>query len=219
MSYDPLKEAYLNEAARKAAKDLYDNNAYQLEKILGRRTKTGALKLKRLSPMHRHIIALHLKAHSNRDIAHFLDINEITVSRVLHDPLAQEYIRTFNDGIDLELSALASLGVDALRRGLQDKDAKISLKASDQLMRALGKYHHTSENQDGHETAEDVVAKALELVSKQSDHIKELSRPSRPRALDVDFTEVNEDGNQDLSSREADQGSSSMELVRTSERR
>ncbi len=99
MPYDPVKEHAENELARLLHKQQYDPAVYQFEKIIGKRTKTGELKLKRLKPLHRQMIAMHIGCFSNRDIAFQLNIDEITVSRVLRDPLSQELIKVYAEGI------------------------------------------------------------------------------------------------------------------------
>jgi predicted transcriptional regulator len=200
MSYDPLKEFQSNNSARDSSRQLYQTELYEMEKILGKRTATGALKLKRLKPLHRHIIACHQRGYSNRDIAHLMDITEITVSRTLNDPLAQELMKEFSEGIDHEMEGLMALGVDAIRNALQDNDKKISLKASDQLFRAMGKYNHTQDDPNKvKDTAEDVIARVLNVMENQSESIKELVRPSRPRAIDTNFVEVTNNGDDSLS--------------------
>ena len=95
-----------------------------------------------------------------------------------------------SEGMDEELKALMPLGVDALRRGLLDDDMKVALNAADKMLRANGKYNH-DENK-GHETAEDVIGRALGVIQTQAATVKELTRTSRPKALDVEFEAVNE---------------------------
>jgi hypothetical protein len=129
-----------------------------------------------------------------------MDVTEITVSRTLNDPLAQELMKEFSEGIDHEMEGLMALGVDAIRNALQDNDKKISLKASDQLFRAMGKYNHTQDDPNKvKDTAEDVIARVLNVMENQSESIKELVRPSRPRAIDTNFVEVTNNGDDSLS--------------------
>ena len=85
---------------------------------------------------------MHIGCFSNRDIAFQLNIDEITVSRVLRDPLSQELIRVYAEGIDAELEALLPLGVDVVRKALLSDNAKIALQGTDKLFRALGKFDH-----------------------------------------------------------------------------
>ena len=214
MAYDPLQEHKQNQAARESAKALYDSGDYQLEKLIGKRTKTGALKLKKLKPRHRHIIAMHLMGSPNRDIAFILNIDEITVSRVLHDPLAEEFIALHTRGIEKELEALAGLGVDALRTGLQDNDIKIRLRASNQLFDALDK-HKKHQAGAGNDTAEDAISRALKAIEGQTDVIKELVRPDRPTAIDVAFKEVKPDGDNQQDRQQTQQRLPPMDLERT----
>lgn len=193
MPYDPVKENEENAILRELHRKQYNPAVYQFEKIIGKRTKTGELKLKRLKPLHRQMIAMHIGCFSNRDIAFQMNIDEITVSRVLRDPLSQELIKSYAEGIDAELEALLPLGVDVLRKSLLSDSAKIALLGTDKLFRALGKFDHSHEVEKK-ETAEDVIARALGIAQTQADALKELARPTRPRALDVQYEEVS-DGN------------------------
>lgn len=198
MPYDPVKEFEENEVLRELHRHQYDPKVYQYEKIIGKRTKTGELKLRRLKPLHRQMIAMHIGCFSNRDIAFQMNIDEITVSRVLRDPLSQELIKTYAEGIDAELEALLPLGVDVVRRALLSDSAKIAMQGVDKLFRALGKFDH-SHDTEKRETAEDVIARALGIAQTQADALKELSRPDRPRALDVNFERVEDDNDSNSS--------------------
>ena len=189
MPYDPVKEHEENQLLRELHRTQYDPQVYQYEKIIGRRTKTGELKLRRLKPLHRQMIAMHIGCFSNRDIAFQMNIDEITVSRVLRDPLSQELIKTYAEGIDAELEALLPLGVDVLRKALLSDSAKIGLQGADKLFRALGKFDHSHEVEK-RETAEDVIQRALGIAQSSVDAVREVTRRERPRALTVDFERV-----------------------------
>ena len=198
MPYDPVKEHQENQLLRELHRKQYDPQVYQFEKIIGRRTKTGELKLRRLKPLHRQMIAMHIGCFSNRDIAFQMNVDEITVSRVLRDPLSQEIISVYANGIDAELEALLPLGVDVLRKSLLSDSAKIALQGADKLFRALGKFNHTGD-EEKRETAEDVIQRALGIAQGSVDIVKEITRRERPRALDVDFERVSDGSTADNS--------------------
>lgn len=193
MPYNPINEHEENQLQRELMGRKYDPNQYQYEKIIGKRTKTGELKLKRLKPLHRQMLHMHLGCYSNRDIAFHLDVDEITVSRVLRDPLSQEIINTYASGIDAELEALLPLGVDVIRKAVLSDSTKIALQGADKLFRALGKYDH-SHAQEKRETAEDVIARALGIAQDSVGIVAGLVDRGRPKAIDVDFERVS-DGN------------------------
>ncbi len=201
MPYDPVNEYQENQLMREIMGKKYDPKTYQYEKIIGKRTKTGELKLKRLKPLHRQMLHMHLGCYSNRDIAFHLNVDEITVSRVLRDPLSQEIINVYSSGIDAELEALLPLGVDVLRKAVLSDSAKIALQGVDKLFRALGKFDH-SHDAEKKETAEDVIARALGIAQTQADTLKELSRSERPKALDIQFEEVSDGSNSDSSDKD-----------------
>ncbi|MBW8036441.1 MAG: hypothetical protein FVQ79_12660 [Planctomycetes bacterium] len=201
MPYDPVKEHEENQLLRELHRKQYDPQVYQFEKIIGRRTKTGELKLRRLKPLHRQMIAMHIGCFSNRDIAFQMNVDEITVSRVIRDPLSQEIISVYANGIDAELEALLPLGVDVLRKSLLSDSAKIALQGADKLFRALGKFNHTGD-EEKRETAEDVIQRALGIAQGSVDIVKEITRRERPQALEIDFERVS-DGDDSNSSDKA----------------
>lgn len=200
MPYDPVKEHESNQTLREMHRQQYDPAIYQYEKIIGKRTRTGEMKLKRLKPLHRQMIAMHIGCFSNRDIAYQMNIDEITVSRVLRDPLSQELIAAYAAGVDSELAALLPLGVDAIRKSLLTDDARIALMAVDKLFRALGKFDH-SHDHEKKETAEDVIQRALGIAQTSVDTVKELTRDGRPKAIDVDFERVSDGSTSNRSSK------------------
>lgn len=190
-SFDPLSRLDKNLSFFMSPR--HDREQYKYEKIIGLRTQTGALKLKRLTGRHRTIIGLHLKCLSNSDISLLTGYSEAWISTMLRDPLSQSYISSAIKGVEQELEALAPLAVDAVRQGLQSNSETTRLKASDRFFRATGRYNN--DLADGKETAEDVIARALDAIQAQAGAINQLSRPERPRAIDVDFEKVSKDGN------------------------
>ena len=192
MPYDPVQEHEGNQLLREVMKKNYNPTKYKMEKIIGRRTRTGALKLKKLKPLHRQMIHMHIGCFSNRDIAFHLDVDEITVSRVLNDPLSIEILNVHAQGIDAELEALLPLGVDVVRKALLSDSPRTALQGVDKLFRALGKFNHTGDGQE-RETAEDVIARALGIAQTSVSIVKELTRNERPKALNVPFERVDDD--------------------------
>lgn len=201
MPYDPVQEHIDNQLLREVMKKNYDPAVYKMEKIIGRRTRTGAMKLKKLKPLHRQMLHMHIGCYSNRDIAFHLDVDEITVSRVLNDPLSIEIINVHMQGIDAELEALLPLGVDVVRKALLSDSAKTALQGVDKLFRALGKFNHTGDEQK-RETAEDVIARALGIAQTSVGIVRELTRNERPKALNVPFERVSDDHNLDSSDKD-----------------
>lgn len=136
---------------------------YEYQKVIGKRSESGELKLRKLLPRHKSIIAFHLQGWSNRDIAHQMNMDEIAVGRVLRDPLSQNLINRYMEMTDDELRALMPKTVASLRRGLEHPDIHVQMKAADKVLKTQGKYN---EKEGGRETAEDVIARALERVAE-----------------------------------------------------
>jgi len=160
----------------------YDPSEYQTQKTLGIRTPSGELKLKQLKPIHKMMIVHHLRGWSNRDVASLLGKAEITVSRVLRDPLSQSLLKEFHEASKAELEALAPLAVAAVRNGLTSDSERTALAAADKFFKATGQY---SDETRGPETAEDVIARALAIAQTQANTIHDLTRPDHTKIIDI----------------------------------
>ena len=162
----------------------HDPATYDYEKIIGKRTPGGNHKLKRLRPVHRKIIALHLHGMTAGEIEIVTGFNQSAVYRILGDPLSQAYIQAHTAGADMELEALAPKAVDALRNGLESDDDRTALNAADKFFKATGRYGRV---ETAKETAEDVIMRMLSIAENQSGAIRELVRTDPADRL-VDIT-------------------------------
>jgi hypothetical protein len=138
--------------------------------------------LKRLTALHHHIIVLHLQGISNVDIATTLDVSPSMVSNTLRSEPAQEIISRHHENTLKELHALLPLSVNAVRHALLDGDPKIQLSAADKHFRAVGLY---KEQDAAKETAEDVIARALQVAQTNAETVRALAQRERPRLIDV----------------------------------
>jgi hypothetical protein len=114
--------------------------------------------IKRLTVMHRRMIALYLQGHSYQEIGVALQRNPNTVGAVIRNPASQAIIEKAFAECDNNLKALTPLATEAIRESLRDEDNKVKLQAVDRLYRALGKYR---DNPDADTTAEDVVRRII----------------------------------------------------------
>lgn len=164
----------------------FDPDQYRFEKIIGTRLPGGKVPLKRLNVKHRNVIALHLRGLSARDISEITGLSEVTIYKTINDPLSQEIVRGYIEGLDAELEALAPLAVDAVRSGLDAKqEPRVRLLAADRFFKATGRY--TSAEQQ-RESAEDVLARALARVALEREReggggLRELRRSAPVEAL------------------------------------
>lgn len=174
----------------KRAPGPYDPEHYKVEKILGARRPNGELNLKKLKPIHRKIIAMHCRGLPNRDIAFVTGLSEVSIGRILRDPLSQEYINQIvHENVDMELSALGPLAIDAVRQGLLSEDQKVALVAADRFFRATGRYDRGDTAQ---QTAEDVIKRALELAQGSQELARDAlaSRSDGAKVIEGRFTKL-----------------------------
>ena len=95
--------------------------------------------LKRLSQRHKLIIGLHLNGKSNEHIADVVGCSRMRVGSVIRDPLAQEVITYYYEGIESELKALFPKVVDAVRDALEkNRDIGTRLKGVDRFAKLTG---------------------------------------------------------------------------------
>ena len=161
----------------------YTPEQYDYEKIIGRRTMGGSVKLKRLRPVHRKLIGYHLRGLTATEINYITGFAESAIYRILNDPLSQAYIHAHTAGADMELEALAPLAVGAIRNGLDSSDERTALNAADKFFKATGRY---GKMETAKETAEDVIMRMLSIAENQSGAIRELVRTDpAERMLDI----------------------------------
>jgi len=143
----------------------YSPEEYLEEKRNGSRLPNGAMPLKRLTAKHKQIILMHLSGLSNNEIALASGRTPVSISRILHDPLAEPEISRLLKDTEKEFEALYPKSVERLREAMDAETlAKTPayttrLKAVDIYFRASGKYQDAD---TGKETAEDVIQRILQ---------------------------------------------------------
>jgi hypothetical protein len=119
-------------------------------------------KFKRLSMIHRKVLALHLSGQTNREIDSTLDKREGYTSTILRkDSVKQALERAYED-YDAELKALTPKAIDAFRRNLDSGDPSVEVRAAREVLLANGKYN---ESEDRRLTAEDVIERVMEQIA------------------------------------------------------
>lgn len=101
----------------------------------GRLNKDG---LKRLSQRHKLMIGMHLNGVSNAKIAEEMGITTGTVGGLVRDPLAQEVIAYYYEGVEAELKALFPKVVDTIRDSLDNGSISTRLKGVDRFTKLTG---------------------------------------------------------------------------------
>ena len=134
---------------------LYSPVLYNIQKDIGIRAKTGATKLKKLSPIHKKMIALFLSGVPANQISKITGKSYTYTCNVLKDPLAQAFIGDFDEMTRAEFDVLRRLANDAIRNGLQHKDINVNLRSADLFSKRAGDYH--PKDKTTQETAEDVI--------------------------------------------------------------
>lgn len=138
---------------------------YRAEQDIGyRRDNGGHRRLRKLKPIHKKIIALHLSCWTNIDIAAHLDLCAGSITDVIMDPLAQDIIRKQDDIYNAEFARLKILANQTIRDGMQGhKSDATRLKAA-----ALFDKREANQKVDNSTTAEDVMAKILANIRAEN---------------------------------------------------
>jgi len=109
---------------------------YRLQKRIGTRNPKGEWRLQRLKPRHYAIIAMSTDGVSNREIARKLGLSEVTVSRILRDPLIEGTIHQIYFGLEQEMRGIAFSAINAVRTVLRESDdPDLWMKAVDRFER------------------------------------------------------------------------------------
>lgn len=155
------------------------DSTYQQEKDDGRRSPSGALRLRKLSGKHYRIINYHLEGMKGQEIALMMGMSQGQISLILNDPLVKEVIAKRFVDLDNETFARAN---QVVREKLEDKDPAIALRAADMAWRARGRYEKKS---DDRPTAEDVVQRMLEVAARTGTaQLTVTTGQSLPRSVD-----------------------------------
>ena len=101
--------------------------------------RKGRKALKRLTQRHKLIIGLHLAGKSNAEVSDVVGCSRMMVSSVIRDPLAQEVITYYYEGVEDELKALFPAVVDTVRDALDPlKSIDTRLKGVDRFAKLTG---------------------------------------------------------------------------------
>lgn len=97
-------------------------------------------RLKTLTQKHKLMIGMHLNGVKTCDIAEAMGCGDATVTTVIRDPLAQEVIEHYYEGVEDELKALFPKVVDSVRDALgKNKDMNTRLKGVDRFTKLTGR--------------------------------------------------------------------------------
>lgn len=165
--YDPEK-----------AKARYEENKalirsrYAYEKIIGKRRPNGMPNLKKLTPAHKQMISCFVMGMSVNEIAEQFDVAAITVSRVVSDPLAQEYIEEFDDQHKAEFNAMLPLVNEAVRDALRSPGITNRLKGVDRWAKIHRVMNGDDAGESGKNKAQEIHAARFRFLDK----VKELAQ-------------------------------------------
>ncbi len=139
---------------------------YKVDKMLGKRRTDGALKLKKLLPLHQQIVSCYINGMKGVEIAEQFDVAAITVYRILADPLAQSFISEFDTAFKDEFQRMFPLVADAVRDGLESTALPVRLKAVDRWAKICRYLDGGEEDNTGNKVAAITTArmKFVELV-------------------------------------------------------
>lgn len=159
----------------------YTPQLYQVEKALGLRLVDGTKPLTRLRPIHLRVAFLHAVGMKGSDISKQLKCKAGNIYKTLRDPLIREIIARHMQDVEQEIDNMGALAADTFRDSFNHDSINVRLKALDLWMKGQGKYNETKGT---HDTAEDVIARALGIVEKAVDMVKPLPG-ERARLIDV----------------------------------
>lgn len=142
------------------ASKVYHTARYEKEKLAGIRRPSGAKKLERITPLHRTVIALHLKGLSNNDIAARIKRTPAWVSTILNDPLVIEELEKLYEEQDGRLRMLMKDAVDTVREGMKAPKTQDRLRAADMVFKTQGKYQG-DQGGPGKDSAENIISAIL----------------------------------------------------------
>ena len=165
---------------QRAAPTMFSPNpaATVARRIIGTPRKRKS-NLHRLTQRHKIIIGMNLTGSKNAEIAEEVGCSVGTVCSILRDPLAQEVIMHYYEGVEDELKALFPKAVDAVRNALDDNAVGTKLKGVDRFMRLSGI------GEGGPEGPNITVNVITDARTKFVQEIREAAAKRQPEVIDV----------------------------------
>jgi hypothetical protein len=117
--------------------------------------------LVRLKPIHKKVCKLHLQGLTRTELAEACNLTPARISQLLADPLVQAELEIEFEYQEQQLRALGSSSVQAIRRGLDDADPEIALKAARLQLETQGRLRGRVNEGT---TAEDVVSRIVNMA-------------------------------------------------------
>ena len=138
----------------------YDPVMYLMQKASGDRLKNGLPPLKRLTNRHRAILNMHILGEKGIDIAAHFGVRNTLVSRIIHDPLGQEFLSMKLKMDDARFKALYGNAVDVIKDGMANKETMSNrLRAANIYMERKDKLEE--KHGEKPDSAEDVIQRIL----------------------------------------------------------
>ena len=125
-----------------------------------------------LEPEEMFILALYFRGFGIDDIAHVTKHSFAYVQNILHLPLAQRIMAKVDTAYEVEIKGMKGLAIKTMRDILQTGDAKSRTTMVEKYFKVAGRFE---EKENKNKTAEDVIAKMLEVIQTQTEITKQLT--------------------------------------------
>lgn len=149
----------------------YLPEVYQAQRDIAiNREPQGYQHLKKLKPLHKKVVAMHLAGNTSAVIAEALNTSAGYVTWILKAPIVQELIAQYDSAQDAEFKRLRYRADDALREALTSDSRTSRLRAAE----VFYKREESLDKRNGGTglTAEDVAKKLLESVNISNSNIQ-----------------------------------------------
>jgi hypothetical protein len=137
-------------------------------------------RLKRLSQRHKLIIGMHLNGIPHVKIAEHVGCSRETIGLVIKDPLAQEVVTYYYEGVEEELKALFPRVVGAVREALDNASIDTKLKGVDRFAKLTG--------MGGEASGEKAISVSV-VLDARTRFVNEIKEEAR-KMIDVEVEEV-----------------------------
>jgi len=144
---------------------------YQAQRDIAiNREPQGYQHLRKLKPLHKRVVALHLAGNTSASIAEQLNTSAGYVAWILKAPIVQELIAQYDSMQDAEFKRLRYRADDALREALTSDSRTARLRAAE----VFYKREDTLDSRNGGSglTAEDVAKKLLEAATFNNSNVQ-----------------------------------------------
>ena len=134
---------------------------------------------RRLGVRQQRVLALFMSGHSKQEISKAMGMSSAAVSLIINNPSSMDLLERASRDNELEIKAMLPLAISAMRTAMRSDEEETALRAAKAYFQVTGR---AKDKDADATTAEDVVARILEITSTGPVTIRMAEKTTTTRA-------------------------------------